>query len=483
MIKGIQAIILAAGKSSRFKTDKTKLLEKICGQEIVLYPIKLLLSMHIPITVIVGHQKEQIRETITQHVGDSVSYVIQEEQEGTAHAIAVAQDALHQDHILIMHGDTPLVTSSIIENLYAQHTKTNAALSFVTAHNADPSLDGYARVVIEGNRISIIDDLSDDTSNHCCINAGIYLVKKDFLELVISELELAHADKECSFASIINLARDHNYPVSTTTASFDRVRGINTFQELWAAEQIKRAELIKQWMENGVKFPVAQSVHIDLNVKIGAGSFIGCGVHLLGDTQIGTNCSIHEFSSIENSSINDDSTVFSHCVIKDSQIGSQVRIGPFAHLREHTLIGDNSIIGNFVELKKSSIGAHTKAKHLSYLGDADIGSHVNIGAGTITANHNGLSKQKTSIQDNAYIGVHSSLVAPVTVGSNAFTAAGSVITEDVPSDALAIARARQINKEGYAKKLKHLTPGETPAPSTSFGIAIKTNDDNSTVNE
>ena len=232
------------------------------------------------------------------------------------------------------------------------------------------------------------------------------------------------------------------------------IRGINTLQELWTVEQIKRAELIKYWMEKGIRFAAAQNNHIDLNITIGAGTYIGASVQLYGNTKIGNNCIIEAFSILENSILEDGACVKSHSVIKNSTIKNKAIVGPFAHVHSNSMIEQNAQVGNFVDIKKSEIGSNSKIKHLSYIGDAQIGNDVNIGAGTITCNYNGLTKEKTVIQDCAYIGSNNSLIAPINIGKDAFTAAGSVITKNVPDHALAIARAHQINKEEYAKKLK-----------------------------
>ena len=450
----LQAIILAAGKSSRFNTGRTKLLEKMCGQELILYPIKAIESLSVPTIVVVGHQKEEIQQTITSTIGDSATFIHQEEAHGTAHAILTTRDRWYKDHLLIMHGDMPLVTSTLLQDLYQQHIEHKAAISFVIAHNADPALGGYGRVLKQEKKINVLESTTYDAHELCCVNAGIYIVEKNFLETVIQELELRESHKECTFSSIINIASEQGLMIHTINAPFDYVRGINTLQELWATEHIKRSELIKYWMECGVHFPSAHTVQIDLPVTIGSGSYIGSGVHLTGKTIIGNSCTIHEFSSIDSSIISDETTIFAHSIIKDSYVGTHAKIGPFAHIKEQSSIGNHCVIGNFVEIKKSSLESHTKAKHLSYLGDAIIGSNVNIGAGTITANHNGVTKNKTTIKDKAYVGAHSTLVAPITLGEGAFTAAGSVITHDVPANALALGRARQVIKEGYAQKMK-----------------------------
>lgn len=451
----VQAIVLAAGKSSRFKTGRSKLLERVCGQSIILYPTTLFSSLSIPTTLVVGHQKEDIQSKV-QEKHPEVTFVTQKEQNGTGHAILCTKDTWKKDHILIMNGDMPLVTEEIIQALYTKHIQKNAAVSFVMAHNADPSLGSYGRVVKTDDTIKIVEakDFDGDAHENCCINAGIYIVKRTFLEQHISDLDQTNAAKEFYFTDLIKIASDEQQTVATISAPFDRIRGVNTMQELWAAEHIKRAELIRYWMNRGVRFSVAQNVHIDLDVEIGAGTYVGCGAHIIKGSKIGKDCVIHESSSLENVILGDKCDVYSHCILKDSIIGNNVKIGPFAHVREHATIGDNAVVGNFVEIKKSTLGTNTKAKHLSYLGDAHIGNNVNIGAGTITCNHNGVKKNVTTIKDNAYIGSNSSLVAPVTIGTGAYTAAGSTITKNVADNDLAIGRARQINKKNYASLIR-----------------------------
>ncbi|MCX5921870.1 MAG: bifunctional UDP-N-acetylglucosamine diphosphorylase/glucosamine-1-phosphate N-acetyltransferase GlmU [Candidatus Dependentiae bacterium] len=480
MLLNLQAIVLAASTSSSFNAHKTKLAEKICGQEMVLYSTKLLESLNIPTTLVVGYQKELIQDIVTQHHHDNVHFVVQEEQHGTAHAILCARNSFQADNILVMHGDMPLVTKEIIEKLYAKHIETQATISFIVAHNDDPSGFSYGRVVKQGdNKIQIVEakEFDGDLHDHCYVNAGIYIVTNDFLSNNINEIEKNDTSKQFYFTDIIKIASDLNQPITTVKASFDRIRGINNFQELWAAEQVKRAELIKHWMDRGVRFPVAQNVHIDLDVTIGAGSYIGCGAHILKGSVLGQNCFIHEFNAIEGSTLEDNVTLFSHCIVKDSHVGAHAKIGPFAHVSEHTTIKAHAVIGNFVEVKRSTIGQHSKAKHLAYLGDAIIGEHVNIGAGTITCNYDGSEKHKTIIKDGSFIGSNNTLVAPVTIEEGSYTAAGSTITVDVPQGALAIARARQINKEGYAKKMKTKNKISKADQSVSFIGAVKTNHD------
>lgn len=481
----VQAIVLAAGKSTRFKTGKSKLVEPICGQEMILYTTKLLARLHIPTTLVVGYQREMIIQAVEQAHPETVQFITQEEQKGTGHALICTQKNWHREHILILNGDMPLVNQEIIEELYQTHIDQNADMSFVTAH-CDETNHAYGRVIKKGNITAIVEakDFNLDPHEHCCINAGIYMAKRSFLESSIASLTRNEKSQEFYITDLVQIASNKGLQVATVSAPFDRIRGINTLQELWAAEQIKRAEIIKDWMDQGVRFSVAQNVHIDLDVTIGAGSYIGCGSHLVKGTRIGKNNKINENVSLESAQLGDNNVLLPNTIITDSSIGDDCQIGPFAHIREHCVIGNRCTIGNFVELKECTIADGTKAKHLSYLGNATVGSHVNIGAGTITCNHNGVSKNKTIIEDDAYIGSNNTLVAPITIGAQAFTAAGSVITNDVPAAALAIGRSRQINKEGYAAKLRGLNISEnTSALDASkeddlrFSGAIKTNND------
>ncbi len=478
-LMNIQAIVLAAGKSSRLKTGKTKLVEKICGQEMILYPTKVLNNLNIPTTLVVGFQKELIEEVITTHFGSKINFIEQKNQHGTGHALACSQSIWTAENILIINGDMPLITTQIIQDLYTKHTLENSAFSFITSHNCESTSTGYGRVVEKNNTLQIVEakEFEGDLSENCCINAGIYLIKRSFLEEYLPKLQKSSITEEWYITDLVKLASENNLIVTTLSVSFDLIRGINTFKELWAVEQVKKAEIIQYWMNNGVRFTIAQNVHIDQSVTIESGSSIDSGVQLRGKTQIGKNCTIGAFSLITDSIIGDECTVYSHTVITDSSLKSFIKAGPFAHIHEKTIIEDNSVIGNFVEVKRSIIGKNSKAKHLSYLGDAEIGSHVNIGAGTITCNYDGNTKHTTTIKDHVFIGSNNTLVAPLTIEEHAFTAAGSTLTENVPAEALAIGRERQINKLNYAHKLKHKknTSSSNTDEITNFIASAKNN--------
>ncbi len=480
----IQAVVLAAGKSSRFNTGNSKLLEKICGQEMILYPINVLQDLEIPIIAVLGYHASEVKEVLAaQH--QTISYAHQEEQKGTGHALFSSQQLWHAEHILVINGDMPLITQDIIQQLIQKHIQSESSVSFVIAHNEDPSLTGYGRVIKEGQHVHIVEarNFQGNAHEHCCVNAGIYIFKRTFLEKYSTSLNPNEETHEYYLTDLINIASQHGNKIETISAYFDKIRGINTLKELWTAEQIKRSELITNWMHQGVRFYAAQAVHVDLDISIGHGTYIGYGVHISKGTRIGSNCIIEAFTILNNAVIDNNVTIRSHSVIDNSTIASGSQIGPFAHIHTQSTLNEKIVVGNFVEIKQSSLDKNTKVKHLTYLGNAIIGNNVNIGAGTITCNHNGISKNSTTIKNNAYIGSNNTIIAPITIGEHAFTAAGSVITDDVPDNALAIARAHQINKEEYAKKLRQqkqelYTNTETESKSEMlFTGALKTQTD------
>jgi N-acetylglucosamine-1-phosphate uridyltransferase (contains nucleotidyltransferase and I-patch acetyltransferase domains) len=289
-------------------------------------------------------------------------------------------------------------------------------------------------------------DCDPDQLQVARINAGVYLINRVWLQENINSIAKSPVTGEIYLTDVVKMAGDQGHVVHAIPVAYDYVRGVNTLQELWEVEQIKRSEFIRSWMANGVRFELAQSIHIDINAKIGAGSFIGTGVHLLGDTTIGEDSWIGAFTIIEDSTIGDNTMIHSHTVVQDSVIGDNVHIGPFARLRNNVTIADHAEVGNFVELKRTSMAEGAKAKHLTYLGDAVIGKSVNIGAGTVTCNFDGVHKHKTIVEDGSFIGSNSTLVAPVKLGKGAYTAGGSTVTSDVPAGALAVGRARQETK-------------------------------------
>ena len=449
-----QAIVLAAGKSSRFNTSLTKLSYKICGREMIRYPLNLLAELNFDTTVVVGHQQEILRKIIADNEY-KVTCVEQAMQKGTGHALLCTRSQWISDQLLILNGDTPLITKEHIETLLEKHRVSGATISFMTSFNEDSTIIGYGRVIKKATGLSIVEhrDFTGDPKKECILNAGIYLIERAFLEQQLPFLA-THASGEIFITDLIEKASHLGHHVEMVDIPFEYVRGINTLKELSTAEKFVTSQIISRWMEKGVRFLAPESVLIDHDVILGPNSTIGYGVQLSEGTHLGTGVTIEGFSRIVRSVIHDLSSVYSHSVISDSILHTGVHIGPFAHVHRNSICHEKSIIGNFVELSKSSVGAHSKAKHLTYLGQAHIGRSVNIGAGTITCNYDGVNKNETCIKDNAFVGSNCSLIAPLTIGSDAIIGAGSTVTEDVPDGALAIARQRQVNKEHYSVKIR-----------------------------
>ncbi|KKQ48732.1 MAG: Bifunctional protein GlmU [candidate division TM6 bacterium GW2011_GWF2_38_10] len=450
----IRAIVLAAGKSSRFKTKKSKLLFNICGRTMILYPLKALDALGIPMTAVLGHQADEIEAEVACVGIKDIAFVLQDEPRGTGHAVACSQSTWGDvDDILILNGDMPLVSTELLQYIIQEHRSKNATVTFLTAMMMDPK--NYGRVIETGSGYEIIEakDCSPEQLEVARINAGVYLINRAWLEEQINQLPVSSVTGEVYFTHVVALASQQGKVVHALPVAYDDVRGINTLQELWEVEQIIRSELIRHWMANGVRFELAQSIHLDVNVTIGAGSFIGTGVHLLGDTTIGEESWVGAFTIVEDSVVGNNTMVHSHTVVQDSTLGDNVHVGPFARLRNHVKLDDYVDVGNFVELKRTTIGTKSKAKHLTYLGDCTVGKHVNIGAGTVTCNYDGLKKYETKIADYSFIGSNNTIIAPMSIGPRAYTAAGSTIHKDVPEDCLAIGRSRQENKDGYAEKL------------------------------
>ena len=449
-----RAVVLAAGKSTRFKTKKNKLLFNICGRTMLMYPLKAIEDLNIPITLIVGHQYEQIKQEIDCVQIKNITFVKQEEQLGTGHAVLCARNTFSDaKNILILYGDTPLLTKEFISQIIDEHEKQNATITFLTAMMMDPR--NLGRVIKENNKYKIVEtkDCTQEQLNISRINAGIYVVNSTWLNNNIDLIPKSEVTGERYLTEIIQMACNQDKHVHAMPVAYDFVRGVNTLQELWEVEQIKRAESIRYWMENGVRFEMAQSIHLDVKVKIGPGSFIGTGVHLLGNVTIGEGTWVGAFTIIEDSTIGDNTVIHSHSVIQDSSIGNSSHVGPFARLRRNVKISDNVEVGNFVEIKQTTMAPKSTVKHISFLGNTDIGKSVNIGAGTVTCNFDGSKKYKTVIEDGAFIGSNNTLIAPLKIHKDAYTAGGSTITTDVPANNLAIGRGRQANKKDYVQKM------------------------------
>jgi len=471
-MKRLAVIILAAGQGTRMRSKLAKVLHPVGGRPMVLYAVELAQALTKGgkgnVAVVTGHQAEKLKEVIA---GYDVASVVQTRRLGTGHAVVQAQsvfqngDEWRKRRFVILSGDTPLLTEATLRDMLAYHDRERATVTVLTAHLDRPA--GYGRIVRgrEGLIWRIIEDRDATPSERRIseINAGSYIVEGGFLFPALSQVKPSNAQKEYYLPGIVSVAVGQGKRVAAYPAP-DRVEalGINTRQELAEAERLMRARIRARLMAEGVTFLAPETSFVDAEVRIGRDSVIHPHTTIEGRTRIGEDCVIRSHSRIAESVLSDQVTILDACVIEGARLEEGTVIGPFARLRPGTVIRRAAKVGNFVEIKKTELGIGAKANHLSYLGDAQIGKRVNVGAGTITCNYDGVNKYRTVIADDVFIGSDVSFVAPVKVGKGAVIGAGSVVTEDVPADALVLGRSRQVIKPEWAKerrekmgKIKH----------------------------
>jgi bifunctional UDP-N-acetylglucosamine pyrophosphorylase / glucosamine-1-phosphate N-acetyltransferase len=449
------AVILAAGQGTRMRSKLYKVLHPVCGKPMVQHVVDQVSNLQIEeMVTIIGHGAELVKSQL----GEKCSYALQEEQLGTAHAVMQAQAMLEgkEGITLVVCGDTPLIKAETMEALFKQHEETKARASVLTAYADDPT--GYGRIIRNENGLveKIVEhkDASEDERQVKEINTGTYCFDNRALFEALKNVSNENVQGEYYLPDVIEIMKKAGEVVTAyQTNDFEETLGVNDRVALSKAEGILKKRINEQHMRNGVTIIDPNNTYIDADVEIGQDTVIQPGTVLSGKTKISSECNIGPNSEIRDCQIG-EGTVIRQSVAHDSEIGNDVNIGPFAHIRPQSEIQDDVKIGNFVEIKKTVFGKGSKASHLSYIGDAEVGSEVNIGCGSITVNYDGKNKYLTKIEDEVFIGCNSNLVAPVTIGKGAYVAAGSTVTEDVPGDALAIARARQVNKEEYAKKIK-----------------------------
>jgi len=451
----LAVVIMAAGKGTRLKSHRPKVLHEIGGKPLLAHVIaaagKFVAAADI--FVVVGHEAARVEAALKR---TGVNFVLQAEQLGTGHAIQCAREAIAgYDHILVLSGDVPLIRPETIELLWNFHHGEDAEMSILTAVPEDPH--GYGRIIRSGNNRSEVEaiveqkSLASDQVAIREINSGIYAFRTSALTERLDQLTASNNAREyylTDMAEILNAAGKRVVAVKAPDAG--EVLGANTIPQLVALDATLRERTALRLMLQGVTIFRPETCMIDADVEVGPDTVIEPNVQLLRGTRIGSDCLIRSGTVIENSTVADEVLVRQSCIVMDSAIGKGAKIGPFAHLRPGSEIGEEAHVGNFVETKKARLGKGAKANHLTYLGDAVIGAGSNIGAGVITCNYDGVNKHTTIIGEGVFVGSDSTLVAPISVGDGAYIGAGSCITHEVPSDALAVGRSRQVTREGWA---------------------------------
>lgn len=452
----VNVVILAAGLGTRMKSKRAKVLHRAGGLTLIEHVVRAATAItpaeHI--TVVVGHQAGQVTDRL-QSTG--VRFVEQTEQKGTGHAVMACREALAGEGglVAVLYGDCPLLQETTLRELVDRQASGDSAVTLITTHLQDPT--GYGRILLgpDGKVEAIVEQKAATPEQRAnqLVNPGIYCYRADLLWKHIGEIRPDNPAHEYYLTDMVEILNRAGH----TAAAFEvpdagQLLGINDRAELAAVDKIFRDRKVRELMLDGVTIERPETVTIDGDVRIGTDSVIGPFTQILGRSTIGQDCTIGAGSIVENSELGDDVRIAPLTVIADSRIEAGAHVGPFARLRNGNRVGAGAHIGNFVELKNTQFGEEAKASHLAYLGDSEIGSQTNIGAGTITCNYDGVKKHRTRIGKKAFVGSNSTLVAPIEIGEGSYIGAGSVITDPVPADALALGRGRQVVKEGWAKK-------------------------------
>jgi bifunctional UDP-N-acetylglucosamine pyrophosphorylase / glucosamine-1-phosphate N-acetyltransferase len=472
-IAGLAVVVMAAGLGKRMQSKQAKVLHQVAGQAMVLYAVGLGLRVAGDrVALVVGHQADLVRQAIGRAMlGKSnlspVAIVEQREQLGTGHAVLQCRPVFGvgkrgaPSRYLILNGDTPLLQERTVRELLRVHTIEQATVTMLTAELEDAS--GYGRVVrapsAERGVSRIVEDRDATAGERAIheINVGTYVVDGEFLFRALEKLDPSNAQGEYYLTDIIRLAVEQGCPVAAVRLDNpDEGLGVNTRRQLAQAEQVVRQQIRDRWLNAGVTMIDPSSTWIDATVTIGEDTVLHPNVTLEGATTIGEDCVLRSFTRLTNCIVGNRVEILDHCVCADSHIEDDAHLGPFVHLRPGVTVRKKAKVGNFVEMKKTDLGEGSKANHLSYLGDAIIGKGVNIGAGTITCNWDGVEKFQTVIGDGVFLGSDTQLIAPVTVGAGAIVAAGTTVTEDVPADALVISRVAQVSRAGWAARRRAL---------------------------
>ena len=461
MSANVNVVILAAGLGQRMKSKRAKVLHRAGGRTLIEHVVDTASRITPPdrITIVVGHQADQVKSILN---GAAVRFAIQPEQRGTGHAVSICRDVMPPgaDFVAVLYGDGPLLSESTLRALIDRQQRSAGAATLITTRLPDPT--GYGRVILDarGDVQSIVEQkaATPEQLSIPLVNSGIYCFRADLLWKHVGEIGTNNPAGEYYLTDMAEILSRAGHAVAAMEVEDSReLLGINTRVELAAVDRIFRDRKAAELMLAGVTIEKPETVTIDSQVRIGMDSIVEPFAQILGDTEIGEECRIGACSVIRDSRLADRVEIGPFTVIGTSEIGADAHVGPYARLRAGNQVAAGAHIGNFVELKKTKFGAGAKAGHLAYLGDSEIGDKTNIGAGTITCNYDGTSKHQTRIGKGAFIGSNATLVAPIEIGDESYVAAGSVITDPVPSQALALGRGRQVNKEGWVAKRKKTT--------------------------
>ena len=464
MTPSLAAVVLCAGKGTRMKSERAKVLHPILGRPLAWYPISTASELGASLVVaVIGHQADDVKKALARGFPEQpLQFAVQAQQRGTGDAVNAARGALtaFSGAVLILYGDVPLLTVDTLKRLLAAYDPSKGPLAMISCRLTDPT--GYGRVLRgPGHRVEGIVEHKDATQEQRLItevNAGIYVADSKFLWGALERLTPQNAQGELYLTDIVSQAARLG-TVAVVEAPAEETAGVNDRAELADRAEVIRARINLRHMRSGVTLTHPGSAFIDAGVEIGPETTIGPNVSIHGDCEIGAHVTIGQGSVLTNTTVGDGAEVKPYSVMEEAIVGPRCHVGPFARLRPGTVLDEEVHVGNFVETKKARLRKGTKAGHLAYLGDADIGAGSNIGAGTITCNYDGVSKHETVLGANVFVGSDTQLVAPVRVGDGAFIGAGSTITEDVPAGALSISRTPQTIKEGWAERRRKVLAG------------------------
>jgi bifunctional UDP-N-acetylglucosamine pyrophosphorylase/glucosamine-1-phosphate N-acetyltransferase len=467
----LAAVVLAAGLGTRMRSERTKVLHELAGRPLLLHPLAAVATLGpARVALVVGHQADAVRAAAARAALPGLEGVVQAEQRGTGHAVACAVPVLRgfTGDVLILYGDVPLIRASTLAGLVAAHRDAGADLTLLTVRFEDPQ--GYGRILRDnqGRVVGIVEERDATPAERAIteINPGFYVFRSEILLPLLERLRPDNAQGELYLTDAVRLTAETGRVHAVCSDRPSEVLGVNTRAELAKMEAMLRSEVIERWMAAGVTFEDPATAYIAPEVTIGADTVIGPNVTLRGATRIGKGCVLEGTAHVVDSTLADGVLLRFGCVLEGAEIGAEAIVGPFARLRPGTRLDEHVHIGNFVETKQAHLGARTKASHLTYLGDCDIGAQTNVGAGTITCNFDGFKKHRTRIGARVQIGSDTQLVAPVVVGDDAYVGAGTTVTRDVPDGALVVSRVPQRLVPGWMERRRQRANG-AGAPATT----------------